>query len=69
MARKKLRLGIIGTAGISWAHRNGWREIADLARAVLKGEKGPVPVEQTLDVIRIPDRIYRSTQMKREVKV
>ena len=44
-------------------------QLASVAEAVLKGKKAPVPVKQTLDVIKILDGIYRSTKLGKEVRV
>jgi predicted dehydrogenase len=45
------------------------KEIAAFADAVLGGKPSPVPAEQSLNVIRILDGLYRSHQSGREVEV
>jgi predicted dehydrogenase len=44
-------------------------EIRHFARAVRDGLPSPVPVDQSLNVIRILEAFYRSGQAKREVPV
>lgn len=43
------------------------RECMAFAEAVVTGAPSPVPAEQSLDVIRILDGLYRSAETKREV--
>lgn len=45
------------------------QEILHFARAVREGLPSPVPVEETLCVIRILEALYRSAQVGREVEV
>ncbi len=43
------------------------KEIAAFAEAILEGKPSPVPAEQSLNVIRILDGLYRSNESGREV--
>ena len=45
------------------------KEIAAYADAILTGKPSPVPAEQSLNVIRILDGLYRSHEAGREVTV
>jgi predicted dehydrogenase len=44
-----------------------YEEIRDFAQAIRDGRPSPVPVEQTLNVIRILEAIYQSAQKKTEI--
>ena len=45
------------------------KEIAAFAEAVLTGKPSPVPTEQSLNVIKILDGLYRSSETGREVQL
>lgn len=52
--------------GQSSGHQN---EIRAFVEAILGGKPSPVPAEQSLNVIRVLDGVYRSQKLGREVKV
>lgn len=45
------------------------QECVEFARAVAEGQPSPVPAEQSLQVLKILDGIYRSQEQGREVKL
>jgi predicted dehydrogenase len=44
-------------------------EVQRFAEAIAKGKPSPVPAEQTLQVIKVLDGIYRSHKLGKEVKL